>query len=145
MHRTALPAVSLGILVGIAGRSGFFGPSTANESTPPIESGSADSSYEELENATLWIDGRVERIENQTVYIDDQGSGNVVVPVTALGSGASYCHARNDTRLDWGPIQVDEDQPDQEVCSIVHPLGGTLSVIKLFFNATCGGPQASPE
>lgn len=145
MHRTALPAVSLGMLVIIAGCSGFFGPTTANQSTPPIESGSADSSYEVLENATLWIDGTVERIENQTVYIDDQGSSNVVVPVTAQGAGGFYCYARNDTGLDCGPIQFDEVQPDEKVCSLVHASGGTLSVIKIFFNATCGGPQAPPQ
>lgn len=145
MHWTARSAVALALLVVLAGCNGFVGSKPATESTPPSTAGPSTAAYEELENATLWIDGTVERIENRTVYIDDQRYSEVVVPVRVQGSGGFYCHATNDSGLDCAPIQLDEVDLEQEVCANVHASNGSLSVVKIFFNATCGGPRAPPE
>lgn len=145
MYRSGLPMLGLAMLIVVAGCSGFFSSPTPIEPTPQSNSSSSNSSLQELENATLWIDGTVERIENHTVYIDDQKYSNVVVPVRVQGSGGFYCHTTNDSDLDCGSVQLNEVQQGEEVCASVLVKNGTLNVIKIFFNATCRGPQAPAQ
>ncbi|MFB6197282.1 MAG: hypothetical protein ABEI52_03285 [Halobacteriaceae archaeon] len=146
MHRPGISGASLAMLVVVAGCSGILGtPTPTPTSTPSTQSGSDASSLQELDNATLWIDGRITRIENTTVYIDDQPYSDVVIPVLVAENSVVFsCGTGNTTGGDCTTVSVTELQPGAEVCVFVYVRNGTLQVGKLFVHSVCGGPQPSP-
>lgn len=144
MHHSGLRVVGLATLVVLAGCNGVFGTPTPTDSSSPNNSSSSASSLQELENATMWIDGTVQRIENNTVYIDDQPYSKVVIPVQAKGP-SFYCQAKNGSGANCEPVQLNEIQQGEDVCAFVRVESGTVQVVKVFFNMVCGGPQVPQQ
>ncbi|MFB6236679.1 MAG: hypothetical protein ABEH81_09930 [Halopenitus sp.] len=148
-NSTTIVALLIGVLLGglVAYGATVTGivPGNQQPVADPPDSESTSSSLHELANATLWIDGTVERVTNSSIYIDESQYSDVVIPISMGENPGLFRCQSNDSNLSCRPVEQSEVQRGAEVCANVQIEKGTVQAIKVFTNADCAGASSPSQ